>query len=68
MSCSGKDQGEVKNFPAQENFLSLQTGHILELSKDINAGQKEAKEIDEMIKKIEMESLRVLESFGVVIL
>jgi len=53
LSCSGKDQGEVKNFPAQENFLTLQTGHILELSKDINAGQKEAKEIDsEMIQTI----------------
>jgi len=46
LSCSGKDQVEVKSFPAQENFLTLQPGDILVLSKDINAGQKEAKEIN----------------------
>ena len=53
LSCPGKDQSKVKNFPAQENFLTLKPGDILELSKDINAGQKDAKTLDiETVQKI----------------
>lgn len=45
LHCSGKDQTEVRDFPARENFLTLKPGDILELSKDINAGQKDVKEM-----------------------